>query len=218
MQVPGPFSPFDGITLLELDADLAPWRINGSASGLIAGAAIAAEFTTVKGVNMSHRLTRMRLSGSAAADLQELLAAQASSISATTGVVLPKSNKTGFMRGLRGSMQSAEVVLDNLYGLRLLNVSLGGVRLSLGDMAGMLGFDWQDVGSPVTFVDPWIYYVPSKPDAPVLQWHGRQFGASAQLGVSAVVDIPSLGITSTFARLLVNAKDGAPSMSLEVSV
>jgi hypothetical protein len=90
----------------------------------------------------------------------------------------------------------------------MLNMSLGCAELSLSDVARRLGIAWRSdpagSSSAITLSAPWLYYMPSKPGAPVFDWQGRQVGKALELGVAATVDVPAFGITATRASLLVS--------------
>jgi hypothetical protein len=94
-------------------------------------------------------------------------------------------------------------VYDSAVGLTKLNISLGNVKLDLAALVSNLGLNWQEASDVASFSCPQLYYAPAKPPQ-----------QSSELFVSAVADLPLLGLAGVSGSLLVGAEG---NLSLQVS-
>jgi hypothetical protein len=111
------------------------------------------------------------------------------------GFSLPAAPADGYDSS--SSQTSAEIMIDQQYGLRMLNLSLAGPStVGLSDLASRLGFRWSSSseGSDVlSFGHPRVYYASKKVGAPVLVRDNRTL-AAPELGVAALITLPALGL------------------------
>ncbi len=214
MQVEGSVSPWPALTLTSLSIDVAPGQLHANASGLVSGAQVSAQLSSVLQTqgNSSVRVGSIRVTSSSGASLDALLASQASAVSSDVGITLPQQPAAA---ASTAGESAAELVFDSQHGLRMVNISISGSKIGISDLARLVGFSWNvDAGSdPISFSAPWLYYVPSKPNATNITWAGRQL-VGPELGVAATVDVPALGINATRGMLLVQ---GPGNVSLLVS-
>jgi hypothetical protein len=216
VQINGSITPISGLTLASLDVSVAPGAMTANATGSLSGTPVAVELSsTVQEGDTSVRVGSIRVSSSLGASLSSLVSSQASQVSSDIGIdvlpAMPADDTTG-------STSAAELVFDSRHGLRMVNISLASAaRMRLTDLAGLVGFPYDssaDAGSdPISFSAPWLYYVPSKPNATNITWAGRQL-VGPELGVAATVDVPALGINATRGTLLVQGRN---KLSLLVS-
>jgi hypothetical protein len=217
-QVNGNISPLPSLTINTLGIRVSPGSLTASATGTVSGMPVNVHLSsTATAGNSSYRLGAIRVTTSSGA-LDALLASQSSQVSQDLGFSVPAGSASETTRS------SAELVFDTAYGVRLLNVSLApGSRVGLSDLARRIGFGWQGSSSDgleaIAFTGPQLHYVPNKPGAPALVWSDQAL-KGGELGVTALVDIPPLGITGMRAKLLVqhggrlSAQVSAPVLAL----
>ncbi len=225
LQISSAISPLPSLTLPSLLVDVAPGLMNASANGVTGNAPVTIQFTsTTANTSVTNNTSNSSSSSSqlwigyikvssAGASLTGLLSSLSESVSNELGLALPDFALDQASNDASAGGSSAELLFDSVHGLRMLNISMGSTRLGLADLAGLLGFDLQDAGDPVSFTNAWLYLVPVKQGAPVLQWMGKAVGAVLELGVSASVDVPSLGISNVTGALHIN---GTQSLLLQV--
>jgi hypothetical protein len=194
------------LTLNSLSIRVAPGSMTASANGTVSGMAVSVAITSAtQPSSPGLRLSSIRVTSSSGR-LDALLASQSSLVSSDLGFSVPPAAAPD---AADTSRTTAEMVFDNINGLRMLNVSMGPTaRLGVADLARRIGFSWQGSGSDssevLAFTGAQLYYVPNKPGAPALVWGGQTLKAG-ELGVSSMVDIPPLGIIGMRATLLVQS-------------
>jgi hypothetical protein len=179
--------------------------MNATASGVVAGSPVHVELrSAVQPGTNNRRLGSITVTSPAGAGLETILASQSSLVRADMGFPVPMPPAAGYGSGNTTSV--GEVVYDSAHGLRMVNISLASsARLALSDLARRVGFQWLSAneGTEVlAFTGPQLYYIPSKPGAPPLVWSGRTMPAG-ELGITALVDVPPLGVAGVRATLLV---------------
>jgi hypothetical protein len=213
MQIDGVVTPVPGLALEGLVVELRGQSLNGSATGSLASAPVSVQLASWQqetGASTMH-VGHFRISSNQTGATDALLASGDAAISSQLGISVPASTASD---ASDATQSSAELLFDSLNGLRLVNISLGGVRLGIADMARRVGFEWQGTGDPVSFTDPWLYYVPSNPGVEPLQWNDRLLGPSLELGVAATVDVPAFDVKAVRATLLIKSNT---SLVLQVS-
>jgi hypothetical protein len=209
VQITSPFSPLPGLIVQSLSISIAPGLMTATGNGSLGGSNVTVDLSSAAATsgNSSTRVGSIRITSPSAAGMGALLAAQASKVMSDLGIQVPAGD-TGPDNSISNSSSplNAEVVLDSDSGLRLLNFSLSNSRLSLGNLASKIGFSWQgsEGTDVVSFLGPRLYYVPSKPGAPSLEWMGRSLNAM-ELGVTSTVEMPVLGMPGAQGTLLVQA-------------
>ncbi len=204
--ISGSVTPVPALTLTSLAVNVEPGLMNASATGRVSGSLVAVQLASFPSAdNSSVRVGFIRVTSSSGSSLDALLASQASAVSTDFSLEIPPEPDAPADNSNRTS--AAEFVIDSQHGLRMLNISLASSsKVSLADLARRVGFVWDSevdgAADPISFSAPWLYYVPSKPNATNITWAGRQL-VGPELGVAATVDVPALGINATRGTLLV---------------
>jgi hypothetical protein len=221
MQVSGPISLLPPLTLTNISLDIAPGQLAAVANGTLSDSPVAVSLTStaVQTGNSSRYIGVVQLSlvsnvsqgtGSSGQTLHGLLTSLSSSITSATGIQLPAvPGPPANADTSTNATTKAELVYDSVHGLRLVKISLGAAQMGVAELARRMGIDWQAGADgsvdPVTFRAPSVHFALAKPRAPRLMWAGREFGAAAELGVSALMDVPSLGVSSARGVLLLQS-------------
>jgi hypothetical protein len=180
--------------------------MTATTTGTVSGVPVTVDMTSAAQAGTSLRVGSLRITSSAGSALDALLASQASSVQEDLGFSVPAAPAAVSGSNSAG-VSTAELVYDSSRGLRLLNITLAtSTRLGLSDLAHRVGFSWQGTEGVdiVSFTGPRVYYVPNKPGAPSITWKGQQLKA-AEFGISALVDIPPLGLSAVRSTLLVQS-------------
>jgi hypothetical protein len=205
-QIPASFNPISALTLISPSISIAPGRLNGSCNGTLGGNPLNVDLLSVVQA-AGRRIGSIKLASSAGIALDRLLSSVTSSIRSDYGFSVPPAPTSGHDNS-SSAPTSAELLIDQQYGLRMVNLSLSGSsQFGLADLASRVGFRWQSSteGSDVlSFSSPRLYYVMKKLDAPGLEWNGKPF-AAPELGVAASVNLPALGLTGVDGVLRVQA-------------
>jgi hypothetical protein len=228
LQIDGSVSPLQSLVLNGLNISITRDRLFANASGSLSGTtAQVVMSSTAQGTNSSQHIGIVQVNitsdsadsgSSSGSTLQGLLASLSDSIRDKIGISLPEMAPSTASEQPVSSRTSttADLVYDSVHGLRFVNISLGSARMGLAELSRKLGFDWQAGANggtdPLTFWAPCVYYAPAKPGAPPLLWSGKQYGAAAEFGVSASVDVPAFGISGVRGVLTIKGR----SLTLQV--
>jgi hypothetical protein len=209
MQVLGAIQPVPALNISAINITLAQGAMNASAVGVLAGGvtvtvALSSQAQTDSSGGTSW-LSTLQVAGNTS--LSALLGSYTGDITELGATVPSDAGQSG------NGTSTAELVYDSEHGLRLLNISMGGARLGLGALAARLGLDWgQGSDDPISFSNPWLFYVPSNASTEAVEWNG-QLLSPGDLGVAAAISMPSLNITDAAGLVVVQ---GRQNMSIRV--